>query len=113
MPSRIDTLMAGCVSWNEFQDLVNQQRITKDKGDLFEGLTHLYLQTSPTYRTKLKNVWWFNNGELPNKASKKLSLPKEDEGIGFPSNYNWEIAGNKLYKSLVDASGKEIIKIEM
>ena len=34
-------------------------------------------------------------------------------GIGFSSSYNWEIAGNKLYKAVVDAGGKEIIQIEM
>jgi len=74
-------LIARCASWHEFQDLVNQQSKTKDKGDLFERMTQLYLQTSPTYATKLKNVWWCNNGELPDNVRKKLHLPFEDEGI--------------------------------
>jgi len=50
-------------------------------GDLFERLTQLYLQTHPTYRSKIKNVWWCNNGELPEEVRKKLNLPETDEGI--------------------------------
>jgi superfamily II DNA or RNA helicase len=81
LPSRIDTLIADCASWSDFRDLASQQKNTKDKGDLFERLTQIYLQTHPTYRSKIKNVWWCNNGELPEQVRKKLNLPKTDEGI--------------------------------
>ena len=50
-------------------------------GDLFERLTQLYLQTHPTYRSKIKTVWWCNNDELPEEVRRKLNLPETDEGI--------------------------------
>lgn len=81
LPSRIDTLIADCASWADFRDLASRQKNTKDMGDLFERLTQLYLQTHPTYRSKIKNVWWCNNGELPEEVRGKLNLPKTDEGI--------------------------------
>ena len=79
--SRIDTMIAECPSWEAFRELAEKQTVSKDKGDLFERLTQLYLITSPTYRSKLKNVWWCNNDELPERVRKKLNLPKDDEGI--------------------------------
>lgn len=30
-------------------------------------------------------------------------------GVGFPSKITWELAGNKLYKSVVEAGGKKVI----
>ena len=81
LPSLIDTLIADCASWTDFRDLASRQKNTKDMGDLFERLTQLYLQTHPTYRSKIKNVWWCNNGELPEEVRKKLNLPETDEGI--------------------------------
>ncbi len=79
--NRIDTLISDCKSWSDFVALANAQENEKDKGDLFERLTQLYLQVFPTYRTKFKNVWWLNNGELPRKDLRKLGLPERDEGI--------------------------------
>lgn len=81
MPSRIDTLIADCTSWNDFRDLASRQKNTKDMGDLFERLTQIYLQTHPTYRSKIKTVWWCNNDELPEEVRRKLNLPETDEGI--------------------------------
>ena len=86
MPSRIDTLIADCASWAEFRELASRQKIPKDKGDLFERLTQIYLQTHPTYHTKIKTVWWCNNGELPKHIQKKLGLdvlPSEDDDEGI------------------------------
>ena len=31
MPSRIDTLMAGCGSWESFNELVGNQKTSKEK----------------------------------------------------------------------------------
>ena len=45
-------------------------------GDLFERLTQIYLQTHPTYRSKIKTVWWCNNDELPEEVRKNLNLPE-------------------------------------
>lgn len=114
MPSRIDTLIAGCASWKEFRELADGRKTSKEKGDLFERLTQLYLQTAPTYRTKLKNVWWCNNGELPDKVRKKLSLPKEDEGIDlicetFDDEY-WSVQSKYRANSDRSLTTKELSK---
>ena len=61
MASRIDTLISKRRSWDEFVEMANSQAKTKDKGDLFERLTQVYLQTSPTYKSKLKNVYWLSD----------------------------------------------------
>ena len=80
--SLIDTKISGCKNWPEFRQLASQQKTEKDKGDLFERLTQLYLQTATEYQTKFKNVWWLNNkGEFPEEFRKKLNLPSRDEGI--------------------------------
>ena len=79
--SWVDTKIAECRNWKEFRQLAESQRSEKDKGDLFERLTQLYLQTSSSYRTKFKNVWWCNRSELPETIRKKLNLPRSDEGI--------------------------------
>jgi superfamily II DNA or RNA helicase len=84
LASLIDSKIATCKSWNDFEQLVAAHSKTKDKGDLFERLTQLFLQTSPAYNSKVKNVWWCNNPfkqELPSRVSKKLKMPEDDEGI--------------------------------
>jgi len=35
-----------------------------EKGLLFDRLTQLYLQTTPEYQTKLKNVWLLRDAPL-------------------------------------------------
>ena len=57
MPSRIDTLLAGCGSWESFRELVGNQKTPKEKGDFFERLTQLYLQSSPIYKSKISNSY--------------------------------------------------------
>jgi superfamily II DNA or RNA helicase len=84
VPTLIDSKIAKCKSWADFEQLVAAHEKTKDKGDLFERLTQLFLQTSPAYNSKVKNVWWCNNPfkqELPSRVSKKLKMPEDDEGI--------------------------------
>ena len=69
--SLIDTKISGCKNWPEFRQLASQQKTEKDKGDLFERLTQLYLQTATEYQTKFKNVWWLNNKrEFPEELRK-------------------------------------------
>ena len=83
MPSLIDSKIANCKSWADFEQLVAGHE-NKDKGDLFERLTQLFLQTSSTYKSKIKHVWWCNNpytNEFPEAVRQKLNLPVEDEGI--------------------------------
>lgn len=52
----------------------------KEKGDLFEKLTHLILKTKPIYKSRFKNVWLLSEG-IDLELRKKLNLPKADEGI--------------------------------
>ena len=120
MPSRIDTLIADCTSWNDFRDLASRQKNTKDMGDLFERLTQIYLQTHPTYRSKIKTVWWCNNDELPEEVRRKLNLPETDEGIDLLcETYSGEravklkptptrlLAQPKSMRSIIDATQRE------
>ncbi|MGV8122265.1 MAG: DEAD/DEAH box helicase family protein [Candidatus Xenobiia bacterium LiM19] len=51
----------------------------KAKGNAFERLVQFYLQISPLYKTKLKNVWLFH--EIPAKIVNLLNLPSSDKGI--------------------------------
>ena len=81
MASLIDSLIGECSSWEEFDNLAKRYSDRKFKGDLFERLTQVYLLTSSIYASKLKNVWWCNNDELPNSIRRKLGLPIGDEGI--------------------------------
>lgn len=81
MTSRIDTLISKCRSWDEFVEMANSQAKTKDKGDLFERLTQVYLQTAPTYGAKLENVYLLSDKAMPERLRNKLNLPDNDEGI--------------------------------
>ena len=83
MPSLIDSKIAKCKSWADFEQLVAAHE-NKDKGDLFERLTQLFLQTSSTHKSKIKHVWWCNNpytNEFPEEVRRNLNLPEGDEGI--------------------------------
>ncbi len=51
----------------------------KEKGDIFERIVQLYLQTHPEYQSTLQEVWLLN--EVPAKVRTKLNLPVSDEGI--------------------------------
>ncbi|MDB4852205.1 DEAD/DEAH box helicase family protein, partial [Alphaproteobacteria bacterium] len=81
MASRIDTLISKCRSWDEFVEMANSQAKTKDKGDLFERLTQVYLQTAPTYQATLKKVYLLSDKTMPERLRVKLNLPDNDEGI--------------------------------
>ena len=50
-------LILSSSNWDDFFDRVSAQDETKDKGDVFERFTQLYLQTAPKYRLLLKKVW--------------------------------------------------------
>ena len=112
--SWVDTKIAECRNWKEFRQLAESQRSEKDKGDLFERLTQLYLQTSSSYRTKFKNVWWCNRSELPETIRKKLNLPRSDEGIDlicetFDGRY-WSVQSKYRTNSNRPLNTKELSK---
>jgi superfamily II DNA or RNA helicase len=73
-----DTVIRKSPSW-----AVLFQRLTtmtaKDKGNVFERVVQLYLQTHAEYESLLANVWML--GEVPNRVRTKLNLPENDEGI--------------------------------
>ena len=44
-------------NWNDFFERVSVLENTKEKVDVFERCTQLYLQAAPKYRLLLKKVW--------------------------------------------------------
>ena len=44
-------------NWDDFLEKVSAPKKTKEKGDVFESFTQLYLQGVPKYRLLLKKVW--------------------------------------------------------
>ena len=50
-------LILACSNWDAFFERVSSLEKTKEKGDVFERFTQLYLQTAPKYRLLLKKVW--------------------------------------------------------
>ena len=50
-------LILSSSNWDDFFDRVSAQDETKEKGDVFERFTQLYLQTAPKYHLLLKKVW--------------------------------------------------------
>ena len=75
---KTDTVIRKSHSWDElFQRLIPMK--TKDKGDVFERVVQLYLQTHPEYQSTLSNVWMLN--DVPKRVRTKLNLPDTDEGI--------------------------------
>ncbi len=84
-PLSVDRLIRECGSWTEFfrevSSLPNSaRRGGVDKGNAFERLTQLYLQTHPEYLTKLRSVWRAED-ELPAAIRARMGLPGTDEGI--------------------------------
>jgi superfamily II DNA or RNA helicase len=66
-------------NWAEVKVQIDSCSSTKEKGDIFELLTKLYLQINPKYSTKFSDVWLYN--EVPTNTLKKLNLPTKDMGI--------------------------------
>ena len=44
-------------NWDDFFERVSVLENTKEKGDVLERCTQLYLQAAPKYRLLLKKVW--------------------------------------------------------
>jgi len=72
-------------SSNNWSDLNKKlEELTKSgqakfAGDIFENVCKYFLQTTPEYQTKLKNVWLLK--EVKEDLKRKLNLPNTDEGI--------------------------------
>ena len=65
--------------WLDLKAKIDASKTTKEKGDIFELITKLYLQIDPRFVTKLKTVWLYK--EIPTNTLKKLNLPTKDMGI--------------------------------
>ncbi len=50
-------LILSSSNWGDFFERVSVLENTKEKGDVFERFTQLYLQAAPKYRLLLKKVW--------------------------------------------------------
>ena len=50
-------LILSSSNWDAFFEGVSTLEKTKDKGDVFERFTQLYLQAAPKYGLLLKKVW--------------------------------------------------------
>ena len=72
------SILRNTKSWPDFVEAITPLR-QDERGAAFEGLTELYLQIQPEYRTKLKTIW--HHSEVPAKVRNKLSLPVQDFGI--------------------------------
>ena len=68
-----------CADWDTFFERVSALDSSQEKGLLFDRLTQLFLQVTPKYRSKLRNVWL--RSEIPEEVRKRLNLPVLDEGI--------------------------------
>jgi superfamily II DNA or RNA helicase len=66
-------------NWLDLKAKIDSSETTKEKGDMFELLTKLYLKINPKYSSKFSNVWLYN--EVPTNTLKKLNLPTRDMGI--------------------------------
>jgi superfamily II DNA or RNA helicase len=69
-------------SWqdlNQTLESYTKSNQTKLAGDVFELLVKFFLETTPQYQTKLKNVWLLK--EVKEDLKHKLNLPSTDEGI--------------------------------
>ena len=76
--NRTDRYILSCPNWDEFYRRTGS--LSKaDKGRIFERLVQLYLQTTPEYRSILRDVWLLR--DVPPKVRQKLKLPLSDEGI--------------------------------
>ena len=74
----VDQVINDSTSWSDFQTRL-APLTDKSKGDVFERLVQLHLQTSPQYTTKLSDVWLLQ--DVPPDIKRLLNLPDLDRGI--------------------------------
>jgi predicted helicase len=64
--------------WTSLTQILSSKS-KKEKGDTFELLVKLYLQTNPKYNLLFSKVWLLE--EMPLKLLKRLNQPITDEGV--------------------------------
>ena len=83
--NRIDRFIVDCPSFEEFRMRTSALPLPKDKGDVFERLTQVYLQTTPEYRTVLETVWL--RRDVPARVRAEIGLPPDDLGIDLIAHH--------------------------
>jgi superfamily II DNA or RNA helicase len=76
--NRIDRFILDCSSWMEFRARI-EPLTQKEKGDLFERVTQLYLKTEPEYQALLTDVLLLR--EVGERTRAEIGLPRNDKGI--------------------------------
>ena len=83
--NRIDRFIVDCSSFEEFRKRTSALPLTKDRGDAYERLTQVYLQTVPEYQTALEKVWLLR--DAPAHALAEIGLPRGDFGIDLVARH--------------------------
>ena len=74
----IDGFIRSSKSFSEFFEKA-ATTTNKERGDAFERVVQLHLQSKPKYASELDEVWQLH--EVPKDVRKHLKLPDADEGI--------------------------------
>lgn len=74
----IPSLLA-CNSWEEIDSLIQSQKNTTLKGNIFSDLVKCYFLIAPEYLSFIRNVWSLT--DVPNDILKLLSIGRRDKGI--------------------------------
>jgi superfamily II DNA or RNA helicase len=75
----IDALILKSTGWDEFFAAASGLENETNKGDCFERLMQLYMQSAPHMVSHYKHVWL--RTEVPGHVKMALDLPDTDEGI--------------------------------
>jgi predicted helicase len=69
---REDRIILACRCWDDFHASVGRIENETEKGDVFERLTQLFLETGATYSTQLETVW--RRIEIPREIGSRRSV---------------------------------------
>ena len=87
---KIKELILSSNSWDGFSNNINQfgndPENNKNKGDVFELLTSLYLISNPIFSSKLNNLWHHSN--VPSKIFDSLNLQRPEIGVDLIAESN-------------------------
>jgi hypothetical protein len=73
----VDKLILASSSWPDFLAAVSAMANETDKGECFERLVQLYMQSAPHMVSRYQHVWL--RAELPGDVKAALRLPDTDE----------------------------------
>ena len=82
--NRVDRFIVESSSWATFHAAASLLT-NKEKGDLFERVAQLYLETTPEYRAALTDVWPLH--KTPAHVLAEIGLPGNDVGIDLIAHH--------------------------